>query len=471
MKRAMSRKQAAAVAKTADTNGQAPPGDASGQPAPTSEAPPAETNGKVIAPAAAPDAPAPSTEPDDLPEPTFEHADDHPAYKLLVMLADLRITVVLFVLSLLLVFWGTLAQVDNGVWTVVAKYFRSLFVFVPLKVVFFNTLENSDAVIPFPGGWLIGGAMFVNLLAAHAVRFQLTWARSGILLTHAGIIVMMIGEVITGAAAQEANMVIMIGQTSNLLVDNRTCELAIIRNLDDRKDDVIAIPARRLATGATVDDGKLPFKIDVEEFMVNTKLFDAKSKKPDMKGFGRVHLAEAAPEVSGVDPNQRVDMPSVYLKLSTRDGKSLGTWLFSTKFGEQLQWIEVDGKKYQIILRFKQTSLDYDLHLNDFKHDLFPGTQTPKDFHAYVRLIDPANNVDRPVEIYMNAPLYYRGLTFYQSSWTTDERTGKANGTILQVVSNPGWLLPYISCGIVGVGLLMHFGLSLYRFLERRTVV
>src|SRR5262245_44860678 len=95
--------------------------------------------------------------------------------RVLETLADLRITVTLFVLAMLIVFWGTLAQVDNGVWTIVQKYFRSFFVWVPLKVIMFNSIKDAETAIPFPGGWLIGSAMFVNLLAAHAVRFKLTW--------------------------------------------------------------------------------------------------------------------------------------------------------------------------------------------------------------------------------------------------------------------------------------------------------
>ena len=64
--------------------------------------------------------------------------------------ASLELTVVLFILSLLLVFFGTLAQIDNGIWTVVGDYFRSAFVWVPLQLlvkfgqVFFG--------LP-PGGW------------------------------------------------------------------------------------------------------------------------------------------------------------------------------------------------------------------------------------------------------------------------------------------------------------------------------
>ena len=43
---------------------------------------------------------------------------------------------------------------------------------------------------PFPGGYTIGTALLVNLLAAHAVRFKLAWRRTGILMIHSGIVVM-----------------------------------------------------------------------------------------------------------------------------------------------------------------------------------------------------------------------------------------------------------------------------------------
>src|SRR5690242_3769369 len=68
-------------------------------------------------------------------------------------LASLRLTVVLFAFAILLVFFGTLAQVDLGIWTVVGKYFRSAFVVVPFKI-FFPRTWNVPGAFPFPGGWL-----------------------------------------------------------------------------------------------------------------------------------------------------------------------------------------------------------------------------------------------------------------------------------------------------------------------------
>jgi hypothetical protein len=63
----------------------------------------------------------------------------------------------------------------------------------------------------------------------------------------------------------------------------------------------------------------------------------------------------------------------------------------------------------------------------------------------------------------MNQPMRYDGKAFYQASF------GKGDTlSILQVVENPGWLLPYISCVLVGVGLMVHFGIALARALKRR---
>jgi len=40
---------------------------------------------------------------------------------------------------------------------------------------------------------------------------------------------------------------------------------------------------------------------------------------------------------------------------------------------------------------------------------------------------------------------------------------------VLQVVRNPGYLLPYIACIVVSLGLCLHFGQTLRRFIRRST--
>jgi hypothetical protein len=94
---------------------------------------------------------------------------------------------------------------------------------------------------------------------------------------------------------------------------------------------------------------------------------------------------------------------------------------------------------------------------------MFLGTETPKNFASTVQLIDSDRKEDRKTTISMNAPLRYVGETFYQSGWFPGD-----GGTVLQVVNNPGWLMPYVSCVMVALGMIIHFGLNLLKFLQRR---
>jgi hypothetical protein len=70
------------------------------------------------------------------------------------------------------------------------------------------------------------------------------------------------------------------------------------------------------------------------------------------------------------------------------------------------------------------------------------------------------------VLIYMNNPLRYSGLTFYQAGFENDDRT-----TVLQVVRNPSWLVPYIACALMTAGLAVQFGIHLFGFVRRRRPV
>src|SRR5262249_15009113 len=53
---------------------------------------------------------------------------------ILTIAASLKVTVVLFALSIFLVFAGTLAQKEIGMWTAVDTYFRSAIVWIPFQL-------------------------------------------------------------------------------------------------------------------------------------------------------------------------------------------------------------------------------------------------------------------------------------------------------------------------------------------------
>jgi hypothetical protein len=392
-------------------------------------------------------------------------------------LASLQVTVVLFALSILLVFFGTLAQVDFGIWTVVDKYFWSWIVMVPGDL--FNKfgqvfLGFPKGVqwgwsFPLPGGKLLGGAMLVNLLAAHLVRFKLSWKRSGIMLIHSGLILLFVGEFVTREYAVEQRMSILEGSTATYTEDNRTVELAVVDQSDPAEDQVTVVPQSMLRSEkGRITHPDLPVDLQIVEFLANASLVnpDGKLPNPATAGTGKDKVAVRLREVSGVEPNQKVDLPAAYVTLYKKGTDVvIGTYLTSLELTLTglTEEFEAAGKKYEMSLRFKRYPKKYSLQLLKFRFDRYPGTEKAKNYSSQVILRDPEQGVQREVTIEMNVPLRHRGETFYQSNFDKAETT-----TYLQVVNNPGWLIPYTSCVVVTLGMLIHFGISLIRFLNRR---
>jgi cytochrome c biogenesis factor len=155
-----------------------------------------------------------------------------------MIFVSLRLTVVLLALSIVLVFWATLDQVHLGVWGVQQKFFHSFLVFIRL----------GDFQFPvYPGGYMIGGLLLANLLSAHIYRFKLGWRKTGIWIAHAGLILLLLGELVSGLVQQDFQMRLDEGETKNYSESNRFNELAIIDVSDPNFDEVVAIPESLLA--------------------------------------------------------------------------------------------------------------------------------------------------------------------------------------------------------------------------------
>src|SRR6188768_4150628 len=95
----------------------------------------------------------------------------HLVRRILAPLASLKLTVVLLALAMLLIYAGTWAQIDAGIWQVQKTYFHSLLTWVPFQI-FLPRAWNVPGGFPMPGGYLIGVLLLANLLVAHILRFK-----------------------------------------------------------------------------------------------------------------------------------------------------------------------------------------------------------------------------------------------------------------------------------------------------------
>ena len=122
-----------------------------------------------------------------------------------------------------------------------------------------------------------------------------------------------------------------------------------------------------------------------------------------------------------------------------------------------------NGRVYELVMRQRRFYKPFSSDAARFQHEKYAGTEIPKNFSSRVRLLDLERSENREVLISMNNPLRYRGYTFFQSGFDDSDRT-----SILQVVRNPAAILPYTSCGLVALGLVVQFSMQLLEFVGRR---
>ncbi len=366
---------------------------------------------------------------------------------------SLKLTIVCLSALMVLVVACTLAQVNLGTLGAVNRYIRSF-------VVWWEVPGSGWSLAVFPGGALVGLVLAVNLVAAQARRLELSWKKAGLWIVHAGLILLVVGEFVTGAFQVDSQLAIEEGQTLNYIERPREMELAIVDTTDPGHDDVYGLAESLLAKQTSVDVPGTPLSVRVKAFFKNAELARGPGDGPvsATAGVGTGVTVRPLPPVTADDQLNR----TVAFVEPVAAGKSYGIWLVSNVLGAPQSFTH-EGRTYTLALRPRRQYLPYSVTLKAFRHDVYPGTDIPRNFSSLVHLSNQGHGEERDVLIYMNQPLRYDGKAFYQASF------GKGDTlSILQVVENPGWLLPYLSCTLVTVGLLVHFGISLRRGAQRR---
>lgn len=408
--------------------------------------------------------------------------------KIVAFFTSLKLTATLLALSVVLVFVGTIAQADEGLYGAQAHYFKQWL------VVGAHLFGYKLPWLILPGGYLLGTLLLVNLVVSHIYRFEFTTKKLGIQIAHAGVILLLVGQLATDLLSRELQMRFAEGDKRSYSDSASEFELNFIAG-----EEGTAISERSLKAGEEVKNTSLPFTILVKSHWRNS---DINFRAPMMQkvpplttnGVARNFDIKKAEDVKAMD--QR-NIPTVVLEFSTPTG-SLGTWVVSDWTGDaalieavrngyasmggevaqrivaQLvapQSIEVGGKKFTFTLRPARVRHPFSLTLLKASHTVYPGTDIPKDFRSRVLLENPDAGEKREVEISMNHPLRYGGYTYYQyqmDAGQAAQMAGRTPTSVLQVVRNPSWLTPYIGCALVSVGLTIQFMYHLIGFISKR---
>ncbi len=120
--------------------------------------------------------------------------------------------------------------------------------------------------------------------------------------------------------------------------------------------------------------------------------------------------------------------------------------------------LHVNGTDLSFKLGNQTWALPFDLRLNEFVLERYPGSNSPSSFASEITLIDKENNVEKPYRIFMNNILEYKGYRFYQSSYDKDEK-----GTVLSVNHD------YWGTVVTYFGYFLLFGSLIVSFFTKKT--
>ncbi len=346
-------------------------------------------------------------------------------------LSSIKLTVVCLLWLTVLVIWGTIYQVDHGIYKAQDFFFNPLFLF---------------KFTPLPGGMLVLGLLFLNLLTSFFVHYQAGWRMPGLMLTHIGLIMLLLGGFFTRISGIEARVRLLEGQGTNMafslteweiyqvteLTQYREVEAAYVHEIGKRdriafEDSGIQLTVRELqknATGLPAQDQRVPGLVSPSGFAALQPL---KKDKEPFKNIPGVRL--------------QVDGAKEVQELLLWGGDAL-----PAKVEQE------DGTMVYIGLRRRRYEIPF-MRLLEFEHTYYPGSRVPKDFRSRVEL-ELGEDRQRSVDIYMNHPLRLNGWTFFQHSFNAEQETEMSE---FAATRNFGRLIPYWATGITSLGLAMHF--------------
>lgn len=341
-------------------------------------------------------------------------------------------------LMMALLVLGTVAQKQIGLYAAQQKFFGSFFAFI--------------GPIPLPAGLTLMGLFLVNLLCKFIFRSDWSWQKSGTILAHFGVLLLVLGGLVTTLSASEGFLAVRQGKSNNIVEDYHQRRL-VIRAGDET---VFVLPHTDIKDGLEITAAGVPFTLAIDKYCFNCRI--SLRPEPDKDGWHGASQSMMLNKTEA-DPQDEKNMAGIEFTVKGVTADKDGKYLTFDGFPKP-PVIEVNGTGYKISLERTERPLPFSVRLDKFTRKLHTGTDMAKSYISEITIEDNERNLSFPAVIEMNEPLRYRGYTLYQSSF---DISGDAPYTILAIVENKGRIFPYIASIIIAFGLMVHLAMRLAR--------
>lgn len=358
----------------------------------------------------------------------------HSLEALIKALTSFKLTLFVLASLTLLTFFGTIYQAEHGLYMA--------------QKVFFDSLIVKDGFLILPGVRLIMWLAFLNLSAFMIFKFKYSWKKFGLIISHLGLILLLIGGFYNLHYSKESLMTLREGEQSSSSQDYYKWEIKVLG-----KDLVDAVPidisSAKLKPESQEKLSKVIPELKITQFMRNGRVFETP--------FAGT-IAKSLPLAKEYEQNQ------VALVFENKSGENFYLDAFEHRY---FNYSDSTEQNYKLILKRTSYEIPLIIGLENVERELHPNTQIAKSYASTVSVKTSPTDIARKAEISMNKPFRYKDYTFFQSGYGIDEDGQEFSS--LAVVKNAGRLLPYIASLLTSLGLLLHSLIHLIEFIKRKS--
>ena len=354
---------------------------------------------------------------------------------ILDFLSSLKITVIGLSILFLLILWGTIYQIDNGIYLAKRDIFYTWFITV--------------GIIPLPGGILIFAVLGINMTISMFRRIPYKWKNIGLFIMHWGLILLLVGALQIHYFSEEGMIGLWEGGETDLIYLSNEWNVNL---LNDNNEIIKSIPFDNKINKSIKNllPSKAGIEVQVLKFADSALPAYAENSVLNSSGIRDFKVQKGSDSAM---------IPGLILQF-TKSEQNIEILLFG---GDSSPTVLDSEAGISLQLKEESMKLPFSLKLKDFSAFFYQETEMPKSFTSNVELTK--DGFIREATISMNTPLRTSDFTIYQTSYQVDQ-SGK-EASIFTVVKNGYRLFPYIVSIIITIGLILHFILSLTPFKER----
>ena len=380
------------------------------------------------------------------------------------------LAIILLSFLLLLTYFGTMAQVEMGLYEASEKYFESLFL----------VQKIGPVPIILPGVYLVSALLFLNLFLGGLVRAKKNWRRPGMVIAHFGILYILFAGFVAFHYTREGNMVLYEGDRSDEIYNLTDWSIEISKYNDEGEAIITYVVGPdqlnglwKKGTKRTYYNSEIPFDIRVSGYARNIA-----NGKGQLMGLLKSTAAKEkgirVVEGYGIFPvktnkSMEFNLPAAYFDVLGKDSTKISEGLIigSGPFAPKPFTVEVNDSTWSIDLTREKFALPFGIELTKFQKEDHPGTARAREYSSDVIKIENGQSAGERL-ISMNQPMRDQGYTLYQASWGPEgAKPGDPLYTSLAVSYNPADQWPKYGTYVISIGMTIHFVQRLIAYLRR----